>query len=60
MGLKEFFTIKMVYFRPYAQHSSIPFRWYKEVAIKRLLISYSCRNSETFNDHTGIKMGRVR
>jgi hypothetical protein len=24
MGLKEFFTIKMVYFRPYAQHSSIP------------------------------------
>jgi hypothetical protein len=24
MGLEEFFTIKMVYFRPYPQHSSIP------------------------------------
>jgi hypothetical protein len=62
MGLKEFFTIKMVYFRPYPHEpkalpygleaepeASIPFRWHKEVAIKRLLISYSCRNSETFN-----------
>ena len=25
MGLKEFFTIKMVYFRLYPQYSSIPF-----------------------------------
>ncbi len=25
MGLKEFFTIKMVYFRPYSQYSNIPF-----------------------------------
>ena len=24
VGLKEFFTIKMVYFRPYPQYSSIP------------------------------------
>ena len=24
MGLKEFFTIKMVYFCPYPQYSSIP------------------------------------
>ena len=24
MGLKEFFTIKMAYFRPYSQYSSIP------------------------------------
>jgi hypothetical protein len=24
MGLKEFFTIKMVYFRLYSQYSSIP------------------------------------
>jgi hypothetical protein len=34
---------------PTFQHSSIPFRWHKQVAIKKLLISYSCRNSETFN-----------
>ncbi len=32
---------------PAFQYSSIPFRWHKQVAIKRLLISYSCRNSET-------------
>ena len=24
MGLKEFFAIKMVYFRPYPQYSNIP------------------------------------
>ena len=28
MGLKEFFTIKMAYFCPYTQYSSIPFFHY--------------------------------
>jgi hypothetical protein len=54
MRLKEFFTIKMVYFRPYPnipafQYSIIPFRWHKQVAINKAVFSGSCRNSETFN-----------
>jgi hypothetical protein len=43
VGLKEFFTIKMVYFRPYPnipafQYSIIPWKWHKPGAIKRSLI----------------------
>jgi len=51
---KEFFTIKMVYFRPYPnipafQYSIIPWKWHKPGAIKKSLISINCRISETFN-----------
>jgi hypothetical protein len=54
VGLREFFTIKMVYFRSYPnipafQHSILPWRWYKQVATKKLVILTGCRNSDTFN-----------
>ncbi len=55
MGLKEFFYNLNGLFSafipniPAFQYSSIPFRWHKQVIIKRLLISYSCKNSEAFN-----------
>ncbi|RZB38508.1 MAG: hypothetical protein SRB2_00256 [Desulfobacteraceae bacterium Eth-SRB2] len=47
---KEFFAISIFYFSllfPIFQHSTIPFRWHKQVAIKRFVISKICRNSET-------------
>ena len=52
VGLKEFFTIKMVYFRSYPnipafQHSILPWRWYKQVVTKKLVILTGCRNSES-------------
>jgi hypothetical protein len=31
------------------QHSILPCRWHKQVAIKKLVISTSCRNSETYS-----------
>ncbi len=52
MGLKDFLTIKMVFFPllpPIFQHSILPCGWHKQVAIKRLMISISCRISETLN-----------
>jgi len=51
---KEFFTIKMVYFRshpniPAFQHSIIPFRWHKQIAIRKRVISKGCRIQKIFN-----------
>ena len=42
----------MVYFSllsPIFQHSIIPFRWHKQVAINKAVFSRSCRIFETFN-----------
>jgi len=39
MGLKEFFTIKMVYFRPYFQYSILPF-FHFDVINQKLLKDY--------------------
>jgi hypothetical protein len=52
MGLKEFATIKMVYFRPYSQYSTIPLfhlRGKRSNFNKCPIFSLSCKNSETFN-----------
>ncbi|MDL1958802.1 MAG: hypothetical protein LWX01_03750 [Deltaproteobacteria bacterium] len=51
MGLEDFLTIKMAFssFTPIFQHSIPPCVWHKQVAIKRPIISISCRISETLN-----------
>jgi hypothetical protein len=49
MGLKEFLTIKIVYFHLYPQYSSIPFWCHKQVAINKTVFSISCRIFETPN-----------
>jgi hypothetical protein len=54
MGLKEFFTIKMVYFRPYPQYSSTPLfqhsMWVcQSMVSQNYVISINYRISEMLN-----------
>jgi hypothetical protein len=56
MGLKEFFTIKMVYFHPYPQYSSIPF-FHSDVINRFPLKKYCFQDVIEFLSNISISYG---